>query len=158
MLSGTHRRSVRHLALVGLQLTACLTFIAMVPVVADGVYTKEQAERGHALYDGACASCHGVKLEGGSSTPLAGDQFAASWSRPNLTLDDFFYIVRKTMPKDTPGSLTREEYVDMVAYILQQNGFPPGEKELTPDPLVLKAVRFGASAPPAPGSVPPLQR
>jgi mono/diheme cytochrome c family protein len=145
MFSGNGLRSPQRQALLGI--CACLALIAMAPLVADGVYTKEQAERGHGLYDGACASCHGAKLEGGSSVPLTGDQFGASWSRPNLTLDDFYYIVRKTMPKDAPGSLTREEYADIVAYLLQQNGFPPGEKELTPDPAVLKTVRFGSPAP-----------
>ena len=132
--------------------------MALAPLVAEGVYTREQAERGRGLYEGACASCHGTRLEGGSSTPLTGDQFTGSWSRPNLTLDDLYYVVRKTMPKETPGTLTREEYVDIVSYILQQNGFPPGEKELTPDPAVMKTVRFGAAGPSAVEPVPPPQR
>jgi len=126
-----------------------LALMGMIPIVTEGIYTKEQAERGRGFYDKVCASCHGTNLEGGTSTPLAGAEFKASWSRPDLTLDDFYYIVRKTMPKDTPGSLSRAEYCDVVAYILQQNGFEPGAKELTPDSAVMKAVRFGAP-PPAP--------
>ena len=142
-------RSARRPVLAALPLSACLAVaVAMTRFLADGVYTKEQAERGQGFYDVTCASCHGPKLEGGSAVPLAGDQFTLSWSRPNLTLDDLYYIVRKTMPKDEPGSLTREKYSDIVAYMLQQNGFPPGERELTPDPAVLKTVRFGSPAPP----------
>ena len=114
----------------------------------DGVYTREQADRGHGLYDAACSACHGAKLEGGSSGPLAGEQFIASWAGPTLTLDDFYYIVRKTMPKDAPASLTPAQYLDVVAYILQQNSFPPGEKELTSDAALMKTVRFGSPASP----------
>ena len=126
-----------------------MTVIAAAPTVADGIYTKEQAERGRKLYDVQCAECHGARLEGQTSTPLAGPNFIASWSRPELTLDDFFYIVRKTMPKDAAGSLTREQYMDVVAYVLQHNGFPEGNRELTPGDTLLKTVRFGPSVPPA---------
>ncbi len=119
------------------------------PAHGDGIYTREQADRGRMLYDVTCADCHGSKLEGGTSTPLAGSEFIASWGRPNLTLDDFYYIVRKTMPREKPGSLTREAYADIVAYILQQNSFPPGEKELTSNPDLMKTVRFGGAVPPA---------
>ena len=131
---------------VAFGLSLILASTAMAPLVADGVYTREQAERGRARYDSVCAECHGSALTDGTSPPLAGDQFTASWGRPDLTLDDLYYIVRKTMPKDTPGSLTTEDYSDIVAYVLQRNDFPPGDKELTPDPAVLKSVRFGAPA------------
>ncbi len=127
--------------------------IGLSPIRSDGVYTKAQAERGRVLFDAECAECHGAKLEGGTSTPLAGPEFVASWAKPALTLDDFYYIVRKTMPKEQPASLPRESYLDIVAFILQQNGLPDGEKELTPDPVMMRAVRFGTTvdtAPPLP--------
>ncbi len=146
---GAPRCAVRVLsACAGLALMGT-TLGGLAPAPVDGIYTKEQADRGRMLYDGTCADCHGAKLEGGTSTPLAGSEFIASWGRPNLTLDDFYYIVRKTMPKDKPGSLTREAYTDIVAFILQQNSFPPGEKELTSNPEMMKTVRFGSAVPPA---------
>ncbi len=37
------------------------------------------------------------------------------------------------MPDDAPGSLPPQQYVDVVTYILQLNGFPPGARELTRD-------------------------
>jgi len=138
----------RRYVLGALSLCAAAVLLGLAPVVTDGVYTKEQADRGRVLYDGTCADCHGAKLEGGTSTALAGSEFIASWGKPALTLDDFYYIVRKTMPKDKPGSLTRDAYTDVVAFILQQNGFPSGEKELTPDPELMKSVRFVSPAPP----------
>ena len=130
----------------GLSLAAAFRPLPTSAPRGPGLFTKVQAERGRALYDAQCADCHGTKLEGGSSTALVGEPFFASWDRPALTLDDFFYIVRKTMPKDAAGSLPREGYADVVAYILQQNGFADGDEELTPDPVKLKEVRL---APPA---------
>ena len=38
-----------------------------------------------------------------------------------------------TMPADNPGSLMLEEYTDVIAYILSENGFPTGDNELDPD-------------------------
>ena len=35
------------------------------------------------------------------------------------------------MPQDRPGSLTRQATVDVMAYLLLQNGFPLGRTELT---------------------------
>ena len=141
-------RKAKHAVLAGLPLIAFVALLAAVPFFADGIYTKEQAERGHQLYDAQCADCHGTTLEGTTSTPLTGPQFSASWGRPELTLDDFFYIVRKTMPKDAAGSLTREQYADVVSYILQQNGFLPGARELVPGDTIMKTIRFGTTSSP----------
>ena len=145
-------------AMAAVRPLVCIGLLGLAPLAAEGIYTKEQADRGRVLYDGACAECHGAGLEGETSGPLAGPEFTANWARPDLTLDDFYYIVRKTMPKEKPGSLSRAEYADVVSYILQRNGFPAGEKELTPDPALMRTVRFGASAPPEFGHALPRQR
>ena len=44
------------------------------------------------------------------------------------------------MPKDRPGALADETYVQLVAYILQANGSAPGTQELPADPEVLEAM------------------
>jgi mono/diheme cytochrome c family protein len=154
MLLGTRPPAARRPLVAALALIGGMAAVAAAPFAADGIYTKEQAERGRATYDIECASCHGDRLEGGESPPLTGERFLASWGRPNLTLDDLYYTIRKTMPKEGPGTLTRQEYTDVVAYLLQQNGFAPGDKELTPDPVVMKAVRFEAPAPRNPSNSP----
>jgi hypothetical protein len=41
-----------------------------------------------------------------------------------------FNFVAKLMPAATPGSLTHVQYVEIMAFILQQNGYPPGGHEL----------------------------
>ena len=38
------------------------------------------------------------------------------------------------MPEDNPGSLTDEEYVDVIAYMFSVGGMPAGEDELRPEP------------------------
>src|SRR5438105_2071758 len=82
----------------------------------DGVYSAEQAARGQALYKDQCASCHGAALGGGNAPPLAGDAFIAIWAGP---LSDLVDKIQKTMPQNDPGKLSREQSVDVVAYLLQ---------------------------------------
>ena len=41
------------------------------------------------------------------------------------------------MPENNPGSLTDQEYVDVIAYMLSFNGMPAGDDELPPDPQSL---------------------
>src|SRR4051794_17020042 len=48
--------------------------------VWDGVYSKDQAERGRKAYDSLCARCHGEKLGGNDDAPaLADEPFLKSW-------------------------------------------------------------------------------
>src|SRR5215472_5961026 len=85
--------------------------------VWDGVYTADQAKQGQALYNESCSSCHGDTLMGGESAPaLAGGEFLSNWN--GLTLGDLFERIRKTMPLDKPGKLSREVNADILAYVL----------------------------------------
>ncbi len=34
------------------------------------------------------------------------------------------------MPEDAPGSLGEREVLDLIAYVIQTNGFPAGDKEI----------------------------
>ena len=133
-------------------LLAVVAALASVPTHAqdsqrtvwEGVYNKEQAKRGEAAFVVACSNCHGRTLEGADMTPaLTGGGFMANWD--GLTLGDLFDRIRTSMPADRPGSLSRQDNVDVIAYILQFNQFPPGKEELPRDPLVLKQIVFKAS-------------
>ncbi len=44
------------------------------------------------------------------------------------------------MPESNPGFLTDEEYVDLIAYMLEVGGIPAGNDELQPDPQSLARV------------------
>lgn len=97
--------------------------------VSDGVYSERQAERGRVLYLAQCASCHGDDLSGMGFAPgLAGNDFLSLWT--GQPLENLYSRTRTTMPEDMPGSLLPEETMDLVAYVLQMNGLPPGPGEL----------------------------
>jgi mono/diheme cytochrome c family protein len=114
--------------------------------VWDGVYTADQAKRGSQVYAEECASCHGPELTGGESAPpLVGAGFLSNWT--TLTVGDLFERVRVTMPDSDPGSLTRVEVADVIAYLLKSNRFPDGKAELDRQTVALKQIRIDAEAP-----------
>src|ERR1700745_2061023 len=95
--------------------------------VWDGVYTDAQAARGEAGFGAHCANCHGANLGGTGEAPaLAGPQFLSDFD--GLTLGDLFDRIRTTMPQDNPGSLMRDQYADILAFILKANALPSGAK------------------------------
>jgi mono/diheme cytochrome c family protein len=96
----------------------------------DGVYTKEQATAGQATFDKFCASCHLFK-PGDKPSPnpdLAGEAFLTTWT--GRTVKELQTIILTTMPNDGSMVLTPAQTVDVVAYLLQQNGFAPGTRPL----------------------------
>ena len=110
----------------------------------DGVYTAAQATRGEAIYRTGCAACHGTTLAGDLGPPLAGQGFLSVWGRQPLS--DLFDKIRSTMPADTPGTLSRPQVADVVAYILQANQFPGGNVELGAGESALKQVSLAPAA------------
>lgn len=114
--------------------------------VWDGVYTEEQARRGEPVYQKECAACHGAVLTGGESAPaLTGGVFQSNWN--GLTLGDLFDRIRKTMPQSKPGSLTRQQDADILAFMLSINKFPAGKTELYRQSEMLKEIRFEMKKP-----------
>jgi mono/diheme cytochrome c family protein len=86
----------------------------------DGVYTEAQAERGAQVVEQICRECHEDEEFVGA--------FIRSWAGASVAAlyDDIYSL----MPEDQPGSLPPQQYADVIAYILQLNGLPPGETEL----------------------------
>jgi mono/diheme cytochrome c family protein len=132
---------------IGLVLFLTATVHAQQPAsVWDGVYTQKQADRGKALYNQNCASCHGATLDGsGTAPPLAGADFKANWN--GQTVDDLFEKIQTSMPADQPGKLGREQNADILAFLLTSNGFPAGAKDLPTDAAVLQKIQFQAAKP-----------
>lgn len=114
----------------------------------DGVYTADQAARGKTSFEARCGRCHNNELIGSERAPaLKDDAFLSNWQ--NDSLASLFVKIRDTMPSANPSSLKEEEYIDILAYVLQVNGFPegPGELEVNTDELVLvRIVPEGADA------------
>ena len=109
--------------------------------VWDGVYTDAQAARGERTYARTCEQCHGPDLAGDpvmEIPALSLDSFMTSWSGKNVK--DLFDTVKRSMPKDKPGSLGTGAYIDVVSYLLQANKFPSGSRELPRTPEQLEAI------------------
>ena len=98
-------------------------------------FTAEQATSGRATYQSICAGCHLPDLKGSNeATPLAGRNFINAWR--DRTTADLFTKIQTSMPASNPGSLSEQESVTLVAYILQVNGAVAGTQELTPTTAV----------------------
>jgi S-disulfanyl-L-cysteine oxidoreductase SoxD len=109
--------------------------------VWSGVYTEAQSKRGEGVYLEMCANCHGVELEGmDMSPPLAGATFGSNWN--DLTMGDLSERIRISMPADRPGTMTRAQVADVMAFMLKANKFPDGPTELPQDVLTLKQIRI----------------
>jgi len=108
-----------------------------VQTVADGVYSGAQAARGAIVYDAECAGCHRADLSGGSGPALRDERFARVFAGKDLKT--LFTKTATTMPRGAPGSLGDTVYLDVIAHLLKENGFPAGSRELTAD--VLDGIR-----------------
>jgi mono/diheme cytochrome c family protein len=107
----------------------------------DGVYSLEQAKRGDRIYGDQCIGCHGDDMMGlDDASPLVGSMFLEKWN--GRTVGELLEETRKSMPKDNPGGLPQQDFVDLVAYLLQANHFPAGAADLPRDPDQLKLVRI----------------
>ncbi len=105
----------------------------------DGIFTADQSKRGEAIYNANCAMCHQPDLGGKEPVPeLAGDKFLSHWL--NHPVSELFTRVSTTMPQGKPGSLTHAEYMDVIAFIIDANGFKSGSTELQPDSDALKTI------------------
>jgi len=114
--------------------------------VWDGVYTEEQARRGEGFYRQSCAQCHGEALLGREmATPLTGPVFNSNWS--GVMLGDLAERIRLTMPQTSPGSLSRQQNADIVAYILSVGKFPAGKTELARQTEIQNTIRYVATKP-----------
>lgn len=93
------------------------------------LFTTAQADSGRAKFKEHCAMCHGPNLEGRAGPALKGANFASDSSDFNVS--DIFNILTHNMPATEPGSLAHVDYVEIMAFLLQQNGYPAGSRQLT---------------------------
>jgi len=98
-----------------------------------GVYSQAQARKGGDTYRKFCSTCH-------ATVSHSGEAFQTTWGGRSAA--DLFDYLRTTMPNDSPGKLSRAQYTDIVAYLLQLNGMPAGARPLNPDPKQLEQIRI----------------
>lgn len=95
------------------------------------LYTAQQATAGQAVFEQHCSMCHGKALQGISGPTLIGQNFAAPSN--NFTVSAIFDEISQQMPAGAPGSLSHKDYTEVMAFILQKNGYPAGKTPLTYD-------------------------
>ena len=128
-----------------------LCFLCSFPVLASaqqktvwsGVYTTAQAARGKSEYVRACSRCHASDLDGVHDANLLGDfapryslrgsDFMERWRED--TAQSLYTLIVSGMPprndqQAMPAPLNESAYLDVVAYLLDVNGFPSGNTEL----------------------------
>jgi mono/diheme cytochrome c family protein len=109
------------------------SFAAARSASPPALYTKAQAAAGGRAYTASCAQCHGEQLEGGVGPALRGPNLVRLATKTKLTVGDFFSFMALQMPLNAPGSLPKNTYASIMAYILARNGYPAGSKALSYD-------------------------
>lgn len=100
--------------------------------IFDGVFTEAQVKRGKTAYEDQCASCHGSDLISQSGAPnMVMPAFRFGWH--GRTIAQKLEQIRTTMPQGFPESMSDQEYLELIAYILDFNGYPAGDRELDAD-------------------------
>jgi len=108
--------------------------------ILNGAFTLEQANRGASLYDRHCGRCHNDDMQGdGLLTPAIGrSAFGTRWS--GRTLATVLRFISRIMPYDEAGKLDAQTYSDVLAYVLQFSGYPPGNNEIPTDATALGSM------------------
>jgi PQQ-dependent dehydrogenase (methanol/ethanol family) len=143
----SHSRFFR--ALSGVVVIAAVAY-APLPAQVTPSFTVEQAQNGRRVYSQNCQSCHGIGLaDGPFGPPLKGPEFRENWF--GKSADALFIATKSTMPPAARGSLRDDQYVEVVALMLAENGVPPGDSPLAADVDRLHAI-FLPWVPPVAGA------
>jgi|SRR5581483_2751846 len=105
----------------------------------SGYYTIDQAAAGADIYQAKCSKCHGAQMEGYIGPSLRGHAFQVITSRES-SADRLLLIISRNEPQDNPGGLSDEQDADVMAYILQINGYPAGKEKLSAESSHLREL------------------
>jgi mono/diheme cytochrome c family protein len=122
----------------------------------EAYYTEAQAERGTALFEKHCGACHFAELDPAKAkletrgfviaeqkliSNLGGDYIVAKKDNGRRIFTNVYYVYREieSMPA-IPDSIDPLIRVDILAYLLKQNGFPAGRAALRFDLGAMKLM------------------
>src|SRR5215813_229610 len=113
---------------------------------ADGTgwYAPPQVAQGRWEYSQKCGACHGQQLEGAGAPAVKGKGFIERWNGKKLS--ELYEFVHGDMPLGLGASLPSQEYADIVAYLLAQNGLPAGTERFTPYSPMDRVLDLAAAA------------
>ncbi|MCH1570672.1 MAG: cytochrome c [Longimicrobiales bacterium] len=98
-------------------------------------FTDGQADLGREVFRSQCTECH-------ASSEFSDAQFQFKWSRRHA--GSLYQMIQTQMPETAPGSLSDDQTVNLVSYILRMNGFEPGATELAADRAVLDGISLSS--------------
>ncbi len=78
------------------------------------------ASAGQTVFANRCAKCHGAQGQGVTAPAIIGSQSHLNNYGTAQRLLDF---ISTTMPLDAPGSLSQPEYLQLLSFLLVQNGY-----------------------------------
>jgi S-disulfanyl-L-cysteine oxidoreductase SoxD len=112
--------------------------ISVNPTGAGLPHGHGSAVDGRGVYDAKCASCHGDKGQGNKIYPaLVGGQGTLRNANPVRTVGSYWPYpttlwdyIHRSMPYQTPGTLTPDESYAATAYILYLNGIVEEKEDL----------------------------
>ena len=114
--------------------------------VWDGVFTAAQADARQPVGRRAARAATVRELAGTDRAPaLKGPAFLANWE--DGSVNRLFAKIRDTMPPGNTDSLAPEAKLDIVAYLLRENGFPAGHDRAGAERRALDACRSRRRAP-----------
>lgn len=100
------------------------------------------AADGKDLFVEQCASCHGMDGEGGVADKLVGGIGSLAGDQPVKTVGSYwpyaptlFDFIRRSMPLNTPQSLSDNQVYALSAYILSMNGVVAEDQQMNAESL-----------------------
>jgi mono/diheme cytochrome c family protein len=107
----------------------------------NGVFTAAQVERGKADFEKSCSNCHVSDLSGSVRAPaLRGQRFMQNWQ--NGSVGVLFTKIRDSMPANYPETVPEDVKLNILTFLLNQNGFPAGSTELKLDDKELADIQI----------------
>lgn len=97
----------------------------------DGIYSKAQADEAKPKFEKLCSECHAFTVAAKKQEkdlPLGDEPFLKKWE--GRSLDELLTLIVTTMPNDGSAVISDAEGLNLLAYVLQQNGFAPGKEPL----------------------------
>jgi polar amino acid transport system substrate-binding protein len=95
----------------------------------NGWYSTDQATVGAKLFEHSCSSCHGAKLEGATGPALNGTSWKQRFGGAKLLT--VWGEIKGPMAQYAGTTFTRQQSLDILAFLLQQNGLSAGDQPLT---------------------------
>jgi mono/diheme cytochrome c family protein len=93
-----------------------------------GWYSADQAEAGGRLFERDCSTCHGAQLQGNIGPALRGAAWNQSFGGAKLLT--VWGEVKGPMADYAHTAFSTQQSLDILAYLLQQNGLPAGKEPL----------------------------